>query len=107
MQFLKEPGGGAARKAGTAAAKGRVVVSPGVDMTYPNDQESARGVKELEGLGPGRREPGPPSRARRRLARVPAKWLDPAAFTSYLVATPIPDLNWGIRLGRARTSAKQ
>jgi glycosyltransferase involved in cell wall biosynthesis len=98
IQFLKNRGSGAARKAGTAAAKGRVVVWTDVDMTYPNEQIPQL-VKELEGwdqvVGARTSEQGTA-----KLARVPAKWLI-RRLASYLVETPIPDLNSGMRAFRA------
>ena len=48
IQFAQNRGSGSARKAGTHAARGRVVVWTDVDMTYPND-EIPQLVKELEG----------------------------------------------------------
>src|SRR3954452_23910424 len=48
IRFGTNRGTGAARKAGTAAAAGRVVVWTDVDMTYPN-HELPQLVKELDG----------------------------------------------------------
>ena len=48
IRFAKNRGAGSARKAGTTAARGRVVVWTDVDMTYPND-EIPQLVKELDG----------------------------------------------------------
>jgi glycosyltransferase involved in cell wall biosynthesis len=98
IQFVKNRGSGAARKAGTAAARGRIVVWTDVDMTDPNN-EIPRLVKELEGwdqvVGARTSEQGTA-----KLARVPAKWLI-RRLASYLVETPIPDLNSGMRAFRA------
>jgi glycosyltransferase involved in cell wall biosynthesis len=98
IQFVHNRGSGAARKAGTAAARGRVVVWTDVDMTYPNN-EIPRLVKELEGwdqvVGARTSEQGTA-----KMARVPAKWLI-RRLASYLVETPIPDLNSGMRAFRA------
>jgi len=49
IQFARNRGTGSARKAGTRAARGRVVVWTDADMTYPND-EIPRIVKELDGF---------------------------------------------------------
>ncbi len=98
IQFVQNRGSGAARKAGTHAARGRVVVWTDVDMTYPNN-EIPRLVKELEGwdqvVGARTSEQGTA-----KVARVPAKWLI-RRLASYLVETPIPDLNSGMRAFRA------
>lgn len=98
IQFVQNRGSGAARKAGTAAARGGVVVWTDVDMTYPNN-EIPRLVKELDGwdqvVGARTSEQGTA-----KLARVPAKWMI-RRLASYLVETPIPDLNSGMRAFRA------
>ncbi len=98
IQFAQNRGSGSARKAGTHAARGRIVVWTDVDMTYPNN-EIPRLVKELEGwdqvVGARTSEQGTV-----KIARVPAKWLI-RRLASYLVETPIPDLNSGLRAFRA------
>jgi glycosyltransferase involved in cell wall biosynthesis len=98
IQFAQNRGSGSARKAGTHAAQGRIVVWTDVDMTYPNN-EIPRLVKELEGwdqvVGARTSEQGTV-----KIARVPAKWLI-RRLASYLVETPIPDLNSGLRAFRA------
>jgi polyisoprenyl-phosphate glycosyltransferase len=98
IQFVQNRGSGAARKAGTAAARGAIVVWTDVDMTYPNN-EIPRLVKELDGwdqvVGARTSEQGTA-----KLARVPAKWMI-RRLASYLVETPIPDLNSGMRAFRA------
>lgn len=90
-------GSGTARRTGTAAARGRIVVWTDVDMTYPND-EIPMMVKELDGydhiVGARRTEEGT-----KRLVRVPAKWFI-RRLASYLTATRIPDLNSGLRAFR-------
>src|SRR5262249_45579868 len=72
IRFAENRGSGSARKAGTRAARGRVVVWTDADMTYPNDQIPAL-VKELDGydqvVGARTSEQGT-----HRAARVPAKW---------------------------------
>jgi glycosyltransferase involved in cell wall biosynthesis len=98
IQFAQNRGSGSARKAGTHAARGRIVVWTDVDMTYPNN-EIPRLVKELDGwdqvVGARTSEQGTA-----KVARVPAKWLI-RKLASYLVETPIPDLNSGLRAFRA------
>ncbi|HZJ26602.1 MAG TPA: glycosyltransferase family 2 protein [Acidimicrobiia bacterium] len=98
IQFSKNRGTGSARKAGTRAARGRIVVWTDADMTYPND-EIPHIVKELAGydqvVGARTSEQGTA-----RVARVPAKWFI-RKLASYLVETKIPDLNSGLRAFRA------
>ena len=97
VRFARNRGSGSARKAGTRAARGRVVVWTDVDMTYPND-DVARLVKELEGydqvVGARTSEQGTV-----KAARVPAKWFV-RKLASYLTDTDIPDLNSGFRAFR-------
>lgn len=96
--FPQNRGSGAARRAGTHAAQGRVVVWTDADMTYPND-EIPRLVKELDGydqvVGARTSEQGT-----QKALRVPAKWII-RKLASYLVEKPIPDLNSGMRAFRA------
>src|SRR5687767_1995718 len=72
IQFAKNRGSGSARKAGTHAARGRVVVWTDADMTYPNERIPEL-VKELDGhdqvVGARTSEQGTA-----KLFRVPAKW---------------------------------
>ena len=100
IRLLRHPhnrGSGAARRTGTTAARGRVVVWTDVDMTYPND-EIPQLVKELDGydhvVGARRTEEGT-----LRFARVPAKWFI-RKLASYLTDTDIKDLNSGLRAFR-------
>jgi polyisoprenyl-phosphate glycosyltransferase len=97
IRFSQNRGTGVARKAGTHAARGRVVVWTDVDLTYPND-EIPRLVKELEGadqvVGARTSEQGTV-----RALRVPTKWFI-RKLAGYLVETPIPDLNSGFRAFR-------
>jgi glycosyltransferase involved in cell wall biosynthesis len=90
-------GAGTARRTGTTAARGRVVVWTDVDMSYPND-EIPQLVKEMEGydhvVGARRTEEGT-----KRFARVPAKWFI-RKLASYLTETDIKDLNSGLRAFR-------
>jgi glycosyltransferase involved in cell wall biosynthesis len=98
IRFLENRGSGSARKAGTAAARGRVVVWTDVDMTYPNDTIPQL-VKELDGydqvVGARTTEEGT-----MKALRVPAKWFI-RKLASFLTATKIPDLNSGFRAFRA------
>jgi glycosyltransferase involved in cell wall biosynthesis len=98
IQFSQNRGSGSARKAGTHAARGRVVVWTDADMTYPN-HEIPQIVKELDGydqvVGARTSEQGTV-----KVARVPAKWFV-RKLASYLVETDIPDLNSGLRAFRA------
>jgi glycosyltransferase involved in cell wall biosynthesis len=100
IRLIRHPhnrGSGAARRTGTTAARGRVVVWTDVDMTYPND-EIPQLVKELDGfdhvVGARRTEEGT-----LRFARVPAKWFI-RKLASYLTDTDIKDLNSGLRAFR-------
>jgi len=97
IQFADNRGSGSARKYGTRAAKGRVVVWTDVDMTYPNDLIPQL-VKELDGrdqvVGARTSEEGT-----HKAFRVPAKWLI-RKLACYLTQTNIPDLNSGLRAFR-------
>lgn len=97
IQFLTNRGSGSARKYGTRAARGRIVVWTDVDMSYPNDLIPEL-VRELEGydqvVGARTTEEGT-----HKLFRVPAKAFI-RKLASYLVQTPIPDLNSGMRAFR-------
>ncbi|HJR26801.1 MAG TPA: glycosyltransferase family 2 protein [Acidimicrobiales bacterium] len=98
IRFAKNRGSGAARRAGTAAAHGRVTVWTDADLTYPNERIPEL-VKELEGgwdqvVGARTSEQGT-----HKAARVPAKWAI-RRLAQYLVEEPIPDLNSGLRAFR-------
>jgi glycosyltransferase involved in cell wall biosynthesis len=97
IQFLTNRGSGSARKYGTRAARGRIVVWTDVDMSYPNDLIPEL-VREMEGydqvVGARTSEEGT-----HKVFRVPAK-LFIRKLASYLVQTPIPDLNSGMRAFR-------
>ena len=90
-------GSGAARRAGTAAARGDVVVWTDVDMTYPNDRIPEL-VDALDGhdqvVGARTSEQGTS-----KALRVPAKWFI-RKLASYLAQRRIPDLNSGFRAFR-------
>ena len=98
LRFAQNRGSGSARKAGTRAARGSVVVWTDADMTYPNDRIPEL-VKELEGydqvVGARTSEQGTA-----KFFRVPAKW-SIRRLASFLVEQPIPDLNSGLRAFRA------
>ena len=98
IRFPQNRGTGSARKAGTRAADGRIVVWTDVDMSYPNEEIPTL-VKELEQgadqvVGARRTEQGTT-----RAVRVPAKWVL-RKLASYLSDTAIPDLNSGLRAFR-------
>jgi glycosyltransferase involved in cell wall biosynthesis len=97
IQFLTNRGSGSARKYGTRAARGRIVVWTDVDMSYPNDLIPEL-IREMEGydqvVGARTTEEGT-----HKAFRVPAKWFI-RKLASYLVQTPIPDLNSGMRAFR-------
>jgi polyisoprenyl-phosphate glycosyltransferase len=90
-------GSGAARRAGTLAARGDVVVWTDVDMTYPND----RIPEFVDELGDHDQVVGarPTEEGTKKALRVPAKFAI-RSLASYLVETPIPDLNSGFRAFR-------
>src|SRR5919107_284048 len=97
IRFTKNRGSGSARKAGTHAARGRVVAWTDADMTYPNDRIPEL-VKELEGhdqvVGARTSEQGTA-----KALRVPAKWVI-RMLAQYLAGVKIPDLNSGLRAFR-------
>ncbi len=97
IQFSQNRGAGSARKFGTRASRGRIVVWTDVDMTYPNDLIPEL-VREMEGydqiVGARTSEQGT-----HKAFRVPAKWFI-RKLASYLAETNIPDLNSGLRAFR-------
>ncbi len=97
IRHRRNLGSGGARRTGTRAAQGEVVVWTDVDMTYPNDQIPAL-VDALEGfdqvVGARTTEEGT-----HRFARVPAKWVI-RRLAQYLTQEEIPDLNSGFRAFR-------
>jgi glycosyltransferase involved in cell wall biosynthesis len=97
ISFAHNRGSGSARKAGTRAARGQIVVWTDCDLTYPND-EIPRMVDALAGydqvVGARTSEQG-----KLRALRVPAKWFV-RRLASYLTGVRIPDLNSGLRAFR-------
>jgi glycosyltransferase involved in cell wall biosynthesis len=90
-------GAGAARKTGTIAARGDIVVWTDADLTYPNDQIAALVGKLGDAdqiVGARTSEQGS-----HKLLRTPAKWFI-RKLASYLAETDIPDLNSGFRAFR-------
>ena len=97
LRFATNRGSGSARKYGTMASSGRVVVWTDVDMTYPNHEIPSL-VDAMEGydqvVGARNSEEGTV-----KLLRRAAKWLI-RKLASYLSKTEIPDLNSGFRAFR-------
>lgn len=97
IRFSRNRGSGFARRHGTRAARGRVVVWTDADMTYPNDRIPEL-VEELDGhdqvVGARTSEQGSV-----KALRVPAKWFI-RRLAQFLTETPIPDLNSGFRAFR-------
>jgi len=97
LQFATNRGSGSARKYGTLAARGRIVVWTDVDMSYPNDTMPEL-LDQLENydqvVGARRTEEGTI-----KLLRKPAKWFI-RKLASYLTGVNIPDLNSGFRAFR-------
>ena len=89
-------GSGGARKTGTLAAKGKIIVWSDVDLSYPNhripqlvEQLKNGGFRQIVG---SRSE----EKGSLRFLRSPAKYLL-KRLASFLVKTNIPDLNSGFR----------
>ena len=105
LQFAHNRGAGAARRWGTHAARGRVVVWTDVDMTYPNEEipglvaeMEAGGLDQLVGARTS-------EQGTMRLARTPAKWVI-RRLASYLTGVRIPDLNSGLRVFRREVGSQ-
>lgn len=97
LRFATNRGSGSARKYGTLAARGRVVIWTDVDMTYPNDEmpellDNLAGYDQV--VGARRTEEGTV-----KFLRKPAKWFI-RRLASYLTGVEIPDLNSGFRAMR-------
>jgi glycosyltransferase involved in cell wall biosynthesis len=103
ITFPVNRGSGAARRIGSQAAKGDVIVWTDADMTYPNDEIAAL----VDALGDADQVVG----ARRteegtlRLLRAPTKWAI-KKLASVLTKTDIPDLNTGYRAFRRESAAQ-
>jgi glycosyltransferase involved in cell wall biosynthesis len=97
ISFPDNRGTGTARRQGTIASRGEIIVWTDVDMTYPNDEIPSL-VESLEGydqvVGARTSEQGTA-----KFFRVPAKWFI-RRLAGYLVQRPIPDLNSGFRAFR-------
>ena len=96
-------GCGNARRVGTRAAHGDVVVWTDADMTYPNDRiaELVRHMDDsvyAQVVGARTSEEGT-----NRWIRRPTKWFI-RGLASYLIASKIPDLNSGFRAMRRETA---
>ena len=97
LRSARNRGSGSARRIGTLAARGRVVVWTDADMTYPNDKIPAL----VQALGDADQIVGARTseEGTLKLLRVPTKWAI-RLLASYLSRTPIPDLNSGFRAMR-------
>lgn len=97
IEHRRNLGSGGARRTGTRAARGHVVVWTDVDMTYPNHEIPAL-VDSLDGfdqvVGARTSEEGT-----HKALRVPAKWAI-RGLAQYLTQEDIPDLNSGFRVFR-------
>jgi len=104
MPFQRNGGSGTARRIGTREARGEIVVWTDADMTYPNERipEFIQYLDENpqcdQVVGARRSEQGT-----HKLLRVPAKWVI-RKVAERLTATPIPDLNSGLRAFRRDVS---
>ena len=97
LRSARNRGCGAARRTGTLAAEGRVVVWTDVDMTYPNHEIPAL----VDDLGDADQLVGARTTEQGTLKalRIPTKWAI-RRLASYLSQTRIPDLNSGFRAMR-------
>jgi polyisoprenyl-phosphate glycosyltransferase len=102
IEHARNLGSGGARRTGTRAARGRVVVWTDVDMTYPNDRipelvDALGGYDQV--VGARTSEEGT-----HKALRVPAKW-SIRKLAEYLSQEDIPDLNSGFRAFRRERAA--
>ncbi|MEM7140397.1 MAG: glycosyltransferase family 2 protein [Actinomycetota bacterium] len=97
LRSARNRGTGTARRIGTEAARGRVVVWTDADLTYPNHEIPAL----VDELGSGDHIVGARTseQGTLKMLRVPAKWTI-RRLASYLTKTKIPDLNSGFRAFR-------
>ncbi len=104
MPFARNGGSGTARRIGSQAARGRVVVWTDADMSYPNERipelvELLEKDPSLDQVVGARTS----EQGSHRLLRVPAKWLI-RKIAERLTNTKIPDLNSGLRAFRRDVS---
>ena len=97
LRSARNRGAGTARRIGTEAARGRVVVWSDADMTYPNHEIPAL----VEALGDNDHVVGARTseQGTLKMLRIPAKWMI-RRLASFLTRTEIPDLNSGFRAFR-------
>src|SRR5262245_48364255 len=105
ISLKKNRGAGTARRIGTQAARGEIIVWTDVDMTYPNnripemiatmEEESADQI-----VGARHREMGS-----HKFLRAPAKFVL-RKLAEYLTDETIPDLNSGLRAFRSDIGTK-
>lgn len=97
LRSARNRGCGTARRIGTLAAEGRVVVWTDADMTYPNHEIPAL----VDDLGDADQLVGARTTEQGTLKalRIPTKWAI-RRLASYLSQTRIPDLNSGFRAMR-------
>ena len=90
-------GAGTARRIGTEAARGRLVVWSDADMSYPNDKipELIAAMGDADHIVGARTS----EQGTLKIFRVPAKWTI-RRLAQYLTQTKIPDLNTGFRAFR-------
>ena len=102
IELPQNRGVGYARRLGTRQALGEIVVWTDADMSYPNDKmiELVESMGEWADHVVGARTTEQGTHA---WARKPAKWFI-RKLASYLVQTPIPDLNSGFRAFRRQES---
>ena len=103
ITFAVNRGSGAARRVGSAAAHGEVVVWTDADMTYPNHE-----IADLvAALGDADQVVGArvAEKGTMRLLRAPTKWAI-KKLASVLTKSDIPDLNTGYRAFRRESAEK-
>ncbi len=104
LPFRRNGGSGTARRIGTYAAKGQIVVWTDADLTYPNERipEFVRILRDDPSydqvVGARTSEEGT-----HKLLRVPAKWVI-RKVAERLTNQKIPDLNSGLRAFRRSVS---
>jgi len=105
IQHPSNKGSGGARKTGTQAAKGEIVIWTDIDGTYPNHQipqlVSYLKQKNLDQvIGARRAEKG-----YFKFLRAPAKWFI-RQLAMFLSGSSIPDLNSGLRAFKREIAGK-